>query len=243
MSLSKRSAIVRGAGRHEQEMLVMHLAAPGAHGVGVIDTHVATAAAMIGDAERQALDIIEAARREATAVVQQAETERSRVFAESRAEGLRTGLTEGTEAVAQETSQLLATIRAAAQSGQQLRDALVAGAERQVVELALEVARKILGHRARMEPELVLEMARKAMARTNYEEIVRIRVNPDQLALTGAMFAKLPDGADLLAEGDAGIDLGGCVVDTRAGMIDARLDTQVDQVGNVLLALTAALDD
>ena len=53
----------------------------------------------------------------------------------------------------------------------------------------------------------------------------------------GAVVAAIP------IIGDDSIDLGGCIVDTRFGFIDARLDTQVDQVGNALLALTALFDE
>jgi flagellar biosynthesis/type III secretory pathway protein FliH len=242
MSLSKRSAIVRGKPVNDQEMLVLHGGAPGSDRSRTQDVRVVTAEALVQEAERRAATVLAEARTAAEAAATALEAEHRRLFAEARAEGFRAGHAEGLRAAAQETAPLLEALRTAARSGEEVSALLVAGAERQVVELALEVARKVLGHRAKVEPDLVLDMARRAIERARHQEVVRLRVNPEQQAVVAAMLARLPEGG-FDVESDAAIDLGGCVVDTRFGLIDARLDTQVDQVGSALLALTAAFDE
>lgn len=243
MSSSRSARIIRANAMPADEMLVLHTGEAATRATDAATVQVTTVEALVRDAEEEAAAIVADAQRRAAGIVASAEAQRNAVFEDARRQAAETGRAEALQAVAGEIEALLGTIRAAAGSGQELRDAIVAGADRTIVELALEVARTILGHRAQVEQDLVREMARRAIERARSQQMVRIRVNAEQTAIVAALVQDLPEAGDLPVVGDGAIDLGGCVVDTRYGFIDARLDTQVDQVGNALLALTAMFDD
>ena len=243
MSLSRSARIIRANALPADEMLVLHTGEPAPHAPDAATVQISTVEALVREAEQEAAAIVADAQRRAAGLIASAEAQRNAVFDETRRQATDAGRAEALQSVAAELEALLNTVRAAAHSGQQLRDAIVAGADRTIVELALEVARTILGHRAQVEHDLVREMARRAIERARSQQMVRIRVNPEQTGIVAALVQDLPETGDLPVVGDGGIDLGGCVVDTRYGFIDARLDTQIDQVGNALLALTAMFDD
>lgn len=243
MSSSRSARIIRANARPADEMLVLHGGDSTPRTPDSATVQVTTMEALVREAEQEAAAIVADAQRRAAGIVASAEAQRNAVFDEARRQGADGGRAEALQSIAAEIGALLGTIRAAAGSGQELRDAIVAGADRTIVELALEVARTILGHRAQVEHDLVREMARRAIERARSQQMVRIRVNPEQTGIVAALVQDMPEAGDLAIVGDGGIDLGGCVVDTRYGFIDARLDTQVDQVGNALLALTAMFDD
>jgi len=106
--------------------------------------------------------------------------------------------------------------------------------ERELLDLALGVARKVLHAEIRGEPERWLGMIREGIRRAVDRDEVRIRV-PAALATFLAehlpeMRAQLDGVKDLVIVEDPGLQEGGCVIETRFGELDLGIDTQVDQV-------------
>ena len=221
-------------------MLVLH--GTGASGPHRPQPRLATAQMILSEAKDEAVAIVADAQAQARKLAADAEASRDAVTREAYAEGLRRGHEAATQLVAEETAGLLAVLRQAAGSASQVRETLIGGSERQLVTLALEVASRILGERARVDHDLVLQMARRAVQRVSRQNAVHIRVNPEESERVAAMLYELPEGAGWPVESDEAVNLGGCIIDTRTGFIDARLDTQLDQVGAALLALTEGFD-
>ena len=69
------------------------------------------------------------------------------------------------------------------------------------------------------------------MQRAGAQQVVRIRLHPDDVE---SVRAQLVDGGDVSDEwviaDDATVTLGGCIVDTTHGQIDARLDVQLAEL-------------
>jgi flagellar assembly protein FliH len=85
---------------------------------------------------------------------------------------------------------------------------------------------------------LVAEAAAQAF---NSERLV-VRLHPGDLAAlrdAGALEPVLPSGALVSWAGDQGIALGGCIVETDSGELDARLETQMARLRATLLAARA----
>ena len=106
--------------------------------------------------------------------------------------------------------------------------------ERELLELALGVARKVLHTELRQQPETWLAMIRDAVARVVDREMVRVRV-PGPLATylkeqLPRLRSKLEDVKDLEILDDPALTEGGCVIETVFGEVDMGIDTQVDQI-------------
>lgn len=175
------------------------------------------------EARRSAADLLADAR---------AEAERIRAGAEEAAEAARQqGYDRGYQEGLARTTECLA--RAHAQ-----RDELLAAAEPAAVELALRVAEKVLG-REISDREAAVDLVAQALDAVRRAQRVRVRVAPADLELLRAeeprLVARLAQGVTFDLCADPGTTTGGCIVETEAGSVDARLETQLAALRRALL--------
>ena len=111
-------------------------------------------------------------------------------------------------------------------------------AERSAVELAIEIAEKIVGGTVEARPEMVLDVVGGALLRTAARHRLVIEVNPDDLELVSenaeGLAAKLGGVQRLDVVAERRIERGGCIVRTEEGEIDARIGAQLDRVAELL---------
>jgi flagellar assembly protein FliH len=112
--------------------------------------------------------------------------------------------------------------------------------ERQLLELALGVARKVVQQEIAERPAIWLGMIRAAVRRAVDRERILIRVPP---ALLGFLNQALPelrptlgDVKELELVEDPGLQPGGCVIETKFGDVDIGLDTQFEAVERALVS-------
>jgi flagellar assembly protein FliH len=106
--------------------------------------------------------------------------------------------------------------------------------EPQMLDLTLQIARKIVREELRQHPEHVLAIIRDALRRVQGFGQVRVRVHPLDLELARQQKATLLTVIDSL-EGleiveDRRVEQGGCIVETAQGIYDARIGTQLDEI-------------
>jgi len=96
-----------------------------------------------------------------------------------------------------------------------------------VAKVATQLARQVVRHELSTQPELVAKVAEEAVHAVlmSARQIV-VEVNPADLALVqrSALDALAARGARLVAQ--PSIERGGCLVDTDAGIIDARIESR-----------------
>jgi flagellar assembly protein FliH len=175
----------------------------------------------------------------ATAAQQEAERRKVQAeLAELRAEAERRGYAIGHEkGEAEARRQLQAQIDRFQGLGAQLaqaRAAVLADAEDGVVELAFAALCRILGEQAASRDGVQAMVARCA-ADVREREQVGIRLHPDDVALLGDVA-----GHPARFSADPGIVLGGCIVESATGALDARLEVQLARLAETLLAVRAA---
>lgn len=167
---------------------------------------------------------------------QQAEQElaalRQKVSQEGREAGHAQGLAEGRESYEQKVRQLDGVIdRLGALLGAELEQA-----QDLVVAIAYEAITKILGDVV-VTPDGVRAVVAQAIAGTRQQEKLVVRVPAQDYRL---LIDALPASDALARPGieirpDAQLADGGCVIDTDAGQLDARLGTQLAALRTVLL--------
>jgi flagellar biosynthesis/type III secretory pathway protein FliH len=177
--------------------------------------------AAVWEADRQVRELVAAAEAEARRIVAAADEARGRVAVEAAAAGHAEG-----------RARAAAMLAAAALA----RDRLLADAEREVVALALAVARKVLGRELASDPAAVVELAAAAVAEARDRREVVLRVSPgDAAAIRGgegrlAALARAP----LRIHEDPSLEPGAAVVDTEAGRIDARVEAQLEALARAV---------
>jgi len=204
--------------------------------------------------ERDVTAIIAAARDAATRIEAEARSRgyeaglaegREKASAEIRAES--GPLREQAERLlreAEERARLMerdAAIRAAALLADARREyeRILAEAEPAVVRLALCIARKIVARELKEHPEdSVIALAREALAQAATNEEVSLKVHPDDLEAVRARQGELLQGSDpslnVRVEPDASVPRGNCIAQTSLGTIDARVETQFEELSREL---------
>jgi flagellar assembly protein FliH len=106
--------------------------------------------------------------------------------------------------------------------------------EADLVQLALAVARKIVGREVSLDPETVARIIRQALSRVEHAGRITIKLNPVDLELLAEskpqLLSGLPEAGRAAFEADEGIARGGCLIDTDSGEVDARIERQFQVV-------------
>jgi flagellar assembly protein FliH len=193
---------------------------------------------------------LEAARAEAEAIRLKAIQDAERIREQARREGYQRGYDDGYHDGAREAQQradaelqqTLETLRAHLQQVIQgvhaQHEAYLQHAEAQMLDLALEVARKVVREELKQQPAHVLAIVRDALRRVQGFGRLRIRVNPldvDLLRQNRPSLLQVVDGVEgIEIVEDRRVDQGGCVIETEQGVYDARIRTQLGEIERVL---------
>ncbi|MFO0593859.1 MAG: FliH/SctL family protein [Myxococcaceae bacterium] len=123
--------------------------------------------------------------------------------------------------------------RAKVQAGQILADS-----EKDVLELALKIAAKIIGRDIERDPAIVMEIIASCTEAARSSKAMVIKVNPEDgkvLRAKNPRFMELVGrSVDISIRDDAEVERGGCVIRTEYGTIDGQIRTQIDMLRNVL---------
>jgi flagellar assembly protein FliH len=189
-------------------------------------------AAEVPDVE-DLLAVVGAARAEADAIREQA-----------RAEGLALGRAEGAAAAEAEAHALLApalqALAAATAAVEAEHAELADRVEHQAVELALELAGKVVAGAVEAQPERVLDVVRGALRCLVERERVQILVHPDDLAIVRAsadrLRGELGGIEHVEVQEERRLTRGGAIVRTPDAEIDAALRTKLDRAREAIVA-------
>jgi len=113
--------------------------------------------------------------------------------------------------------------------------------EKELVEMALAIAKKIIRKEVSVDRQVVREIAREALRRIadSPSQKIVVRINPkdwESIAQIDKEFF-LPElsGSEVIIEKDESIGSGGCVVETENQMVDASIERQIEEIGRALM--------
>ncbi|HKV68773.1 MAG TPA: FliH/SctL family protein, partial [Gaiellales bacterium] len=166
--------------------------------------------------ERPAFLVEDSASAEERAAARQAEAQHL-----GHQEGLERGMAEARMRVEQALEAVAAAERALAE----MHDRYVADAEAAAVDLAFQIAEKVIGTTIATDREAVLGVVSGALLRTTDRDHLVLEVNPGDFELVrdsaAALAARLGGINRMEVVSERRVEAGGCVVRTEAGEIDA----------------------
>lgn len=176
------------------------------------------------DARSTARQIIAEAEKKRDELVAEGERRRGEIFAKASDDAKAEVAARASEEIA----------RAKMQAGQ-----ILASSERDILELALRVASKIIGRELQANPDLNLELVATAIENARNAKAMVLRVNPADgqfmrekrprlMELVGRQF-------DLAVRDDPDVERFGCIIQTEFGTIDAQVKTQFEMLRTVLM--------
>ncbi len=159
-------------------------------------------------------------------------------FEKGYAEGLARGIKEGQKEVRERLGRLESVIREL----QGVKERKIEELLPEIVDLSLDIARKIIHRKIEQDREIIVSVVREAIHRLGREEKMIIRVNPadyDTMISNMEMLREETRLRDVTVEPSTSVSPGGCSIETPSGEVDARIEEQMREMRN---AITTALD-
>lgn len=207
------------------------------------------------DLQEQADQIVAAARREADAIRAEAEAEAKRRIdaaageghrqgmerglAEGRATGAAEGRAEAVETYGEQLETLSKAWTETLERWEERFESMLLAAREDVLVFAFAMARKIVMRTPTVDTSVVQDQLVEALSLLCRPSAVTVAVHPDDRALADevlpAILERVARGDHAKLQEDESITRGGCIVRTGEGVIDARLETQIERIAETLL--------
>jgi flagellar assembly protein FliH len=150
-------------------------------------------------------------------------------FTKGYAQGERAGLEAGgkrAEAMLRRVAQTIEELGG-------LRQTLIQETEREMVQLALTLARRVVHREVTLDPELAAALAHVALERLGMNTPATIRLNPEDYTIV-AQDPTRWGGQTVTVVPDPAISRGGCLVESAFGSVDATIERQFDELSRAL---------
>ncbi len=148
--------------------------------------------------------------------------------------GFNKGEKAGFEAAGDKIASVQAMLTGAMEELGRLQQRVRHDIEKEVVELALAVAERIVRQELGANRGAIADVVREALKKVEHQQEVVVRVNPADKQFLDPSRLPATDPAGQASpirfriEGDDAISRGGCFIETESGDIDARIETQLD---------------
>lgn len=153
---------------------------------------------------------------------------------EAFAQGFAQGERAGAEAAAARTDQVLRRLAQTIEELTALRVEILQKTERQVVQLAVAMAKRIVHREISLDTDLIAAMARVALERMGDVANATIHLHPDDYAATAGASGHIGTGV-VQVVADSAVRRGGCLVRSDFGLIDVSADAQIAELSTALL--------
>lgn len=176
--------------------------------------------------DAQAHALLAAAAHEAERLVTAAQARVATLEQEAYQTGLaaaRANMNEEVEAAASELREQLVRTLTELES---LYPLIASRAERDLVKLALEIARKVVHREVTTDADIVLSLARVALERLHPRAVATVLLHPDDFAHVSAQRQALSNNNAIEITADKAVGRGGCIIQSEHGDIDARIEQQ-----------------
>jgi flagellar assembly protein FliH len=153
--------------------------------------------------------------------------------------GFAQGERAGGEAAAQRAEAMLRRLTETLEELTTLREQMIHQTERQMVQLALAIARRIVHREVSIDQDLLIAMSRVALDRLGESAQVTVRLNPQDFEATSAVRSAAWAGSHVTVVADARIGRGGCSVESDFGVMNVGVDAQIQEIARSLLGEAA----
>ena len=192
----------------------------------------------IDTARNTSEQMLERAKLEVERMVKETEMRVSEIEHEAYQKGYDAGREVGYKSGSTETQRLINRLGIILSRAIEVRENLITDSEKQMIDMVLIIARKVIKDEISERKEVVLHNIREALKRVKDRDRIDIRVNFEDLELTAAHKDELIKMIESLRKvniyEDSRVDRGGCIIETEIGSIDARISTQFKQIEDAI---------
>ncbi len=176
-------------------------------------------------------DALDKAKRQATDIKAHAQKQ-------GHDEGYAEGFKKGEDAAREEFKPFLETIEGLISDLTGFRKDMYDKGEREMVEMVVNLAKKVIHFEFSTRDDAVQEMIRLAVQSVLDRESMVIKINPTDKGYAESFRPELHhlfgEIKNITFEAHSGVERGGCVVETNFGVVDARIDKLGEQMDRIL---------
>lgn len=167
-------------------------------------------------------------------VAQALKDEKELSYQQGLVQGHERGLEEGRGEARAVLSQFDRAIKEAVEQ----RAAILEQARSKILELVLQISRKVTYDTVQADPEITVEMINRVIDQLVDRSRLKIKVHPDHLPIMEQNMERFLVGSttikELTFEADPRVRFGGCFIETPSGDIDARLESAFEVVNEAI---------
>ncbi|MEJ7608006.1 MAG: FliH/SctL family protein [Bryobacteraceae bacterium] len=101
-------------------------------------------------------------------------------------------------------------------------------AERDLVTLAVAIARRVLHREISVDAEAIQGLVKSALERVQNKDACRVRMFPGYATQMKGLLERLNSSAEIVA--DPSLEAGDFIIETKRGDLDASIDTQLQEI-------------
>ena len=180
-------------------------------------------------------DIVEHARREAARIIAEAEESKALVEQAAKESALIDAAAEMENELAARLGEVRSELADTIGKLAGLSAEIITHVESDLVELALQIAKKVVRREVTIDREIALTLVRVSLSKLHQRTAVEVHLNPEDLNFVKNHLDSLDFRGALNLVEDPSITLGGCLIHTDTGDIDGRVESQFDEIAFGLL--------
>lgn len=168
------------------------------------------------------------------------EQQMQKVSGKSFQDGQKVGYDRGLREGLAKASEVLGQFDNAINDAVAQREKLLMDAKQKILELVIQICRKVTYNAVEADPELTLGIISGVIDSLVDRSRLKIKVHPDHLPIIEQNIDSFLKGSttikEISIESDPRVRYGGCFIETPTGDIDARLDSQFEVIEETIFA-------
>jgi flagellar assembly protein FliH len=156
--------------------------------------------------------------------------ERERIEQEAYQRGFNEGTATGKQQAAAELQPVVERLGRTLAELAGLRSRIRREAEKDLLKLAVAIARRVLHRELTLDPESIEGVIKVALEKMQSRELCRIRVHPDQEPTIKASLDRFSSAQKIELIADASLHLGDVLFETAHGTLDASIESQLREI-------------
>ncbi len=158
------------------------------------------------------------------------ESERERIEREAYQRGFAEGKNLGKEQASAELQPVLERLSRCLAEVAALRPRMRREAEKDLVTLAIAIARRVLHRELTLDPQSIEVLIKVALDRLESRELCTVRIHPDQEATIRKLLERFSSAHKIEIITDKALQAGDVLLETEHGSIDASVDAQLNEI-------------
>ncbi len=201
-----------------------------------------TANKIIASANARAAELLENEKIQIDAWWDEKRSEDAQIIEEAKQkgyqEGYESGKAEAEQAMEQKYSDTILEAKQLLEESYEIKNQLIQEANWKIIELSLSIAEKIVHKELEKDSELIQTMVKQALQHTKEYKKISIHVGPTYFSVLQQareeLMVELSGQVELVIFPDPSIKNGGCIIKTSYGTLDAKVDTQLEELKMIL---------